>query len=101
MPIRAKLTMLTVAVLAVILLAICTFLLVRLRADLVEGVDQGLATRAAQIALGLGQGCEGEFQDVSDSSLAGLPQGESGAQLLGADGSVLESSGDAVADHAL
>ncbi len=101
MPIRAKLTMLTVAVLAVILLAICTFLLVRLRADLIHGVDQSLDTRAAQIALGLGRDCEGEFQDVSDSSLAGLPQGESGAQLLGADGSVLESSGDAVADHAL
>jgi heavy metal sensor kinase len=101
MPIRAKLTLLYVAVLAVILSAVGTFLLVRLRADLVHGVDQSLDTRAAQIALGLGRGCEGEFQDVSDSSLVGLPQGESGAQLIGADGSVLESSGDAVAERLL
>ncbi len=101
MPIRAKLTLLYVGVLASILAAVCTFLLVRLRADLIQGVDQSLDTRAAQIALGLGPTCEGEFQDVSDSSLVGLPQGESGAQLLAADGAVLESSGDAVADRAL
>ena len=101
MPIRAKLTLLYVGVLALILAAVCTFLLVRLRADLVHGVDQSLDTRAAQIALGLGHNCEGEFQDVTDSSLIGLPQGESGAQLLASDGTVLESSGDAVADRAL
>ncbi|MDP9327517.1 MAG: hypothetical protein M3P10_04835, partial [Actinomycetota bacterium] len=75
MPIRAKLTLLYVGVLALILAAVCTFLLVRLRADLVHGVDQSLDTRAAQIALGLGHNCEGEFQDVTDSSLIGLPQG--------------------------
>lgn len=101
MPIRAKLTLLYVGVLAVILAAVCTFLLVRLRADLVQGVDQSLDTRVAQIALGLGHTCEGEFQDVSDSSLKGLPQGESGAQLLAIGGTVLESSGDAVADRPL
>ncbi|MEP6476709.1 MAG: ATP-binding protein [Actinomycetota bacterium] len=101
MPIRAKLTLLYVGVLAVILAAVCTFLLVRLRADLVQGVDQSLDTRVAQIALGLGHTCEGEFQDVSDSSLKGLPQGESGAQLLATGGTVLESSGDAVADRPL
>jgi heavy metal sensor kinase len=101
MPIRAKLTLLYVAVLAAILAAVGSFLLVRLRADLVHGVDQSLDTRAAQIALALGQGCEGEFQDVSDSSLVGLPQGESGAQLLSADGTVQESSGDTVADGTL
>lgn len=100
MPIRARLTLLYVGALAVILAAVCAFLLVRLHADLVRGVDQSLDTRAAQIALGLGHDCEGEFQDVSDSSLMGLPQGESGAQLLAADGAVLESSGDAIADRA-
>jgi len=89
-------TLLTVAILGVILAAVGGFLLVRLRADLVAGVDDTLSTRAAQIALGLGNGCEGEFQDVSDASLVGLPQGESGAQLLGVDGSVRESSGDPV-----
>ena len=49
----------------------------RLRAGLVDGLDDSLATRAAQISLGLQGGCEGEFQDVSDAALVGLPQGES------------------------
>ncbi len=101
MPIRAKLTLLTVATLSVILASVGGFLLVRLRADLIHGVDQNLDTRAAQISLGLGDGCGGEFQDVSDSSLVGLPQGESGAQFLSVRGVVLESSGDQIAERAL
>ena len=118
LPIRVRLTAWYVALLAVILAALGAFLVVRLRADLVRGVDQSLATRAAQIALGLeggsrgsgqsgagdgagGIGCEGEFQDVSDASLVGLPQGESGAQLLSLDGVVNETSGDPVAEHPL
>jgi heavy metal sensor kinase len=38
---------------------------------------------------------------VSDSSLAGLPRGESAAQLLSPSGTVLESSGDPIAERAL
>jgi heavy metal sensor kinase len=79
-----------------ILLALAAFLIVRLRADLIQGVDRELQTRAAQISLGLQNGCEGEFQDVSDASLVGLPLGESGAQIIGPDGSVTESTGDPV-----
>ena len=56
--------------------------MLRSRADLLAGLDESLSTRAAQIALGLRSGCEGEFRDVSSASLTGLPQGESGAQLL-------------------
>ena len=97
LPIRARLTAWFVIVLALICIALGAFLVVRLRADLVHGVDTGLDTRAAQISLGLQNGCEGEFQDVSDASLVGLPLGESGAQLIGPDGSVLESTGDTVA----
>ena len=95
-PIRARLTLWYALLLALILVAVGAFLLVRLRADLVGGVDDSLDTRAAQISLGLENGCEGEFKDVSDASLRGLPQGESGAQLLGPDGSVMESTGDAI-----
>ncbi len=101
LPIRVRLTIWYVALLAVILTVLGAFLVVRLRSDLVHGIDRGLGTRAAQIALGLRNGCEGEFQDVSDASLIGLPQGESGAQLLSRNGQVLESTGDPVAKGAL
>jgi heavy metal sensor kinase len=43
----------------------------------------------------------GVFQDVSDASLVGLPQGESGAQLLASDGTVKESTGDPAAEQSL
>lgn len=100
-PIRTRLTLWYVALLAAVLGALCVFLVIRLHAGLLAGVDEGLETRAAQISLGVQHGCEGEFQDVSDSSLVGLPQGESGAQLLGPDGTVRESTGDAVAEGPL
>jgi heavy metal sensor kinase len=100
-PIRARLTVWYTLLLAGILVVVGTFLLVRLRSDLVAGIDDSLATRAAQIALGLRPGCEGEFTDVSAASLQGLPQGESGAQLLSPDGKLLESSGDPIAQHPL
>jgi two-component system OmpR family sensor kinase len=101
LPIRARLTAWYVGLLALILVALGTFLVVRLRADLVRGVDRELDTRAAQISLGLQNGCEGEFQDVSDASLVGLPLGESGAQVVAPDASVLESTGDPVVDRPL
>jgi heavy metal sensor kinase len=101
LPIRARLTLWYVAILAVILAALGGFLLFRLRADLLAGIDQSLDVRAAQISLGLqGQG-DGEFQDVSDASLTGLPRGESAAQLMSASGRVLETSGDQVASRPL
>ena len=101
LPIRARLTVWYVALLALVLVAIGVYLVVQLRSGLVEGVDHELETRAAQISLGLQPGCEGEFQDVSDASLKGLPQGESGAQLVSPTGAVLESSGDPAAERPL
>ena len=101
LPIRARLTIWYVALLALILAGIGAFVVVRLHADLIAGVDQGLDARAAQISLGFQGGGEGEFQDVSDASLVGLHQSESAAQLLGADGTVLESTGDPIAERAL
>jgi two-component system, OmpR family, sensor kinase len=101
LPIRVRLTLWYVGFLAVVLMVLGGFLTLRLHAGLTRGLDESLATRAAQISLGLQNGCEGEFQDISDASLVGLPQGESGAQLLGPDGAVLESTGDPAAAHAL
>lgn len=101
LPIRARLTAWYVGLLALILLALGAFLVVRLRADLIRGVDRELDTRAAQISLGLQNGCEGEFQDVSDASLVGLPLGESGAQVIAPNGSVIESTGDLIVDRPL
>lgn len=97
LPIRTRLTAWYVLLLAVILAAIGVFLLVRLKADLVAGVDRSLDVRAAQISLGFQGAGEGEFQDVTDASLAGLPRAESASQIVSASGVVLESSGDTLA----
>lgn len=99
LPIRTRLTVWYVLLLAVILAAIGVFLLVRLKADLVAGVDRSLDVRAAQISLGLQGAGEGEFQDVTDASLAGLPRAESASQILSTNGVVLESSGDTLAER--
>jgi HAMP domain-containing protein len=83
-------------VLVVLLVAVGAFLLVRLHSSLVAEIDRSLDVRAVQIAAGFQGGGEGEFRDLSDTTLQGLPRGESAAQLVGRAG-VLESSGDAVA----
>jgi two-component system, OmpR family, sensor kinase len=101
LPIRVRLTLWYVGLLALVFLVLGGFLAVRLHVGLVAGLDESLATRAAQISLGLQMGCEGEFQDVSDASLVGLPQGESGAQLLSPQGKVLERTGDPAAEQPL
>ncbi len=100
-PIRLRLTAWYAALLAVTLLALGGFLLVRLQADLLRSTDEALTLRAAQISLGLRSGCEGEFHDVSSSLLKGLSTGESGAQLVTPAGTVVESTGDPVATGAL
>ena len=94
LPIRARVTIWYVALLAGLIAALGAFVVIRLHTDLVAGVDATLDTRAAQISLGFQGAGEGEFQDVSDASLKGLPGGESAAQLIEAHGAVLETSGD-------
>ena len=96
-PIRLRITIWSVALLAILMASLGTFVVIRLRADLIDGVDSTLATRASQIALGLRGPGEGEFQDVSDAALQQLPGSESAAQLLDPSGTVLERSGDAAA----
>ncbi len=93
LPIRTRVTVWYVTLLAGLIVALGVFVVFRLRTDLIGGVDASLDTRAAQISLGYQGSGEGEFQDVSDASLKGLPGGESAAQLLDAAGTVLEASG--------
>ena len=101
LPIRLRITIWYVALLAILMASLGAFVVIRLRSDLVAGVDSTLATRASQIALGLRGPGEGEFQDVSDAALQQLPGSESAAQLLGTRGSVLERSGDTAAASAM
>jgi heavy metal sensor kinase len=101
LPIRLRVTIWYVALLTVLIGVLGVFVVSRLRTDLVGGIDASLDTRASQIALGSQEAGEGDFQDVSDSSLRGLPGGESASQLLDATGAVLESSGDPVAEEPL
>jgi heavy metal sensor kinase len=100
-PIRTRLTLWYVALLAAILAGLCAFLLVRLRADLISGIDRSLDTRAAQISLGYEGGGEGQFQDISDATLVKLPLGEHSAQILSSKGQVQDSSGDLVAEASM
>ncbi len=101
LPIRSRLTLLYVGVLAVILAAFGTFLFLRLRTDLLRALDDSLSSRAAQISLGYRGPGQANFQDVSDSSLGGLAPGESAAQILSPSGTVQDSTGDPVAERAL
>jgi heavy metal sensor kinase len=97
LPIRVRLTLWYVLLLAAILSALSVFLVLRLHADLVRGVDASLSSRAAQISLGLQSGGEGEFRDISDRALRNVVRSESAAQLLTITGQVSETSGDPVA----
>jgi two-component system OmpR family sensor kinase len=101
LPIRLRVTLWYVILLALLIASLGVFVVVRLRADLLAGVDETLATRAAQIALSYNGTSDGEFQDVSDASLQGLPGSESAAQLLDAQGNVLETSGDPAGQTAM
>ena len=98
LPIRTRLTIWYVALLAAILAALSAFLLLRLRTDLVSGLDRSLDSRAAQISLGYTGDGGGEFQDITDATLGRSSQGEHGAQILSWKGVVIQSSGDQVAE---
>lgn len=101
LPIRLRVTIWYVTFLAILISALGIFVVVRLRADLVDGVDASLGTRASTIALGFHGSGESDFQDVSDASLRGVAGGESAAQLLDARGIVVQSTGDPVAEAPL
>ncbi len=87
LPIRARLTLVSAALMAVVLAASGGFLYFRLRADLLEAVDGGLRSRAEALQANL---------ERSDSGLGeggGLVEpGDAFAQVLGPDAEVIESS---------
>lgn len=99
--ITARITAWYVTIFAVIVGVWAVSLVLLVRADLYAGIDRALASRASQIALGLGTPGEGVFQDISDSTLAGLPREQTAAQLLTANGRIIEYAGGALSQQSL
>jgi heavy metal sensor kinase len=93
LPIRGRLTLWYVGLLAVILVVVGAFLILRLQAGLLTGVDQNLNDHANEIAIDL-QGGNRSFENLSNSSLRALSRGAFAAQLESADGAVLKSTDD-------
>jgi two-component system OmpR family sensor kinase len=93
LPIRGRLTLWYVGLLAVILVVVGAFLLVRLQTGLVAGVDQNLDDHANEVAIDL-QGGDRSFKDLTTSSLRALSRGAFAAQLESSDGKLLESTDD-------
>jgi signal transduction histidine kinase len=96
LPIKARLTLWYVTLFALIVGFWSVFVIVIVRIDLYAGMDRALASRASQIEVSLTPSSNGHFKDISDSTLTGLARTEAAAQLLLADGTVVEHSGDKV-----
>lgn len=84
-PIRARLTAAFAAAMAVVLLAYGYFLAEQLEANLTSAIDQGLASRADEIAA---EGPEGQI----GSDREALERADDGAQILSPSGAVLSST---------
>jgi two-component system, OmpR family, sensor kinase len=96
LPVRARLTAWYVLLLAVILATLGSFLLLRLRADLVAEVDEALDAQAAGVLAD-----DDGLAVISGRPVAGLPPGETAAQLLSAGGEVRDRAGSAAPDTSL
>jgi heavy metal sensor kinase len=94
LPIRVRLTAWYAVLLAVIILALGAFLVLRLRSELQATVDRELGASSTQIALGYAEEGAKDFRDVSGTV---LPRGRSAAQVIDPAGRVLITYGDAVA----
>jgi heavy metal sensor kinase len=93
LPIRARLTVWYAAVLAVVVVALGAFLVVRLRSDLQAAVDRDVRQGAAKIAHAYAALGTDEFLEVAETA---LPSGGSAAQVVDADGRVLLMYGDGI-----
>jgi heavy metal sensor kinase len=94
LPIRARLTVWYAALLAVIIVALGAFLVLRLRSDLQAAIDRDVRSAAAMVAVGYtAEGTE-EFLEVAEKV---LPRSGSAAQVLDGSGRVLLTYGDEVA----
>jgi two-component system OmpR family sensor kinase len=86
-PIRVRVTAAFALATLVVLVGVALFVYVRLRADLNEGVNASLATRASAVANAGRQG------DVPPAAAGGGQPEESFAQVLAPDGRLLDASG--------
>ena len=92
-PIRTRLTAWYAAVLAVVVVTLGAYLVVRLRSDLQAAVDRDVRQGAATVAGAYAAQGTNEFLEVAETA---LPSGGSAAQVLDADGRVLLTYGDVV-----
>lgn len=93
LPLKARLTLWYAVLLAVIISIWSLSIVALVRADLYAGIDRDLASRASQIGLSITSPDEGEFRDISDSTLKNVPKQQTVAQLLTSTGAVIEDSG--------
>jgi two-component system, OmpR family, sensor kinase len=93
LPIRGRLTLWYVGLLAVILVLVGAFLIVLLQRGLIAGVDQNLDDHANEVAIDL-RGGDRSFENLTTSSLRALSRGAFAAQLEAGDGRVLLSTDD-------
>lgn len=94
LPIRLRMTVWYVCLLALIISAVDAFLVVRLRADLVGAIDTNLRPAAAQIATDYRAEGVPEFPDSAGTVLKGK---RAAAQLLEPGGRIVTTFGDPVA----
>jgi heavy metal sensor kinase len=90
LPVRVRLTVWYAVLLAAILLAIGTFLVLRLSSDLEQRLDREIAGGARPIAEAYATGGASEFFEVTRAI---LPPGQGAAQVLDRSGEVLLSAG--------
>jgi heavy metal sensor kinase len=92
-PIRVRLTLLYVLVLAAIIAALMAFVVTRLHADLTAELDRGLLDAAAQIAPAYRAEGPAEFHDTTRTVLPTGRREPAGAQILDPSGRVAVSEG--------
>ncbi len=92
-PIRIRLTVLYVLVLAAIIAALTAFVITRLRADLIASVDANLHTAAAQIALAYHNEGRLEFIDTAQTVLPGSRSEPAGAAAVDPSGTTVVATG--------
>ncbi len=100
-PIRVRLTVLYVLVLAAIIAALIAFVVTRLRADLINELDRGLRDAAGQIAPAYRAEGPAEFRDTTRTVLPTTGTEPAGAQILDQSGRVALNEGAEITITAL
>jgi heavy metal sensor kinase len=97
-PIRTRLTVVNVLLLAVILAGLSAFLVLRLRADLRSAIDTDVRTSSATIAANYAHEGPSGFREISR---AALPHSGAASQVLDARGHIVVAYGGPVADSVM